>query len=45
MGYIGYQGEFIHGQGGQVLEGAAQGGGGVPIAGGVYKTWCGAGML
>lgn len=33
--YIGYQEEFLLGEGGQALEGAAQGGGGVPLPGGI----------
>lgn len=43
VGYTGYQEGFLHGQHGQALEGAAQGGGEVPIPGGIYKTWCDAG--
>lgn len=33
--WVGYQGKFLHGRGGQVLEWAATGGGGAPVLGGV----------
>lgn len=35
---IGYQKAFLHGEGGQSLEWAAHGGGGVPTPGGIQET-------
>jgi len=41
---VGYQETFLHCKSGQALDQAAQGGGGVPIPGGVQKP-CGCGTL
>jgi len=36
---VGYQGKFIHKKGSEVLEWAAQGGGGFTMPGGVEELW------